>query len=237
MSVYGEVGDFITLAADQLRATSPRFGAGINDANGNELISLTTVVNAANEISVSNNTTSNNPIVATSGSDSNISLTVNCKGTGVITLTSKILFNTGTTATDNLIFVNSTSSGAVNASFGFFVAGVGSQTADDGPYFLARGNTFTNISNQKGTVLFVAGNPNSPGAREGALRFYTGAEVERVRMVNNGDIFQYAKSSAPTDGDMFNSSICFYLDEAGNNLKVRVKYSDGTLKTATIALA
>jgi hypothetical protein len=27
-----------------------------------------------------------------------------------------------------------------------------------------------------------------------------------------------------------------YLDEAGNSLKVRVRYSDGTLKTATIAL-
>ena len=28
-----------------------------------------------------------------------------------------------------------------------------------------------------------------------------------------------------------------YLDEAANRLKVRVKYSNGTVKTATIALA
>jgi len=29
----------------------------------------------------------------------------------------------------------------------------------------------------------------------------------------------------------------FYVDEAANALKVRVKYSDGTLKTATISLS
>lgn len=44
-------------------------------------------------------------------------------------------------------------------------------------------------------------------------------------------------NSAPTDSDLFNGSISLYLDEAGNNLKVRVKYSDGTtLKTGSIAL-
>jgi len=46
-----------------------------------------------------------------------------------------------------------------------------------------------------------------------------------------------APSSAPTDSDLNNNNISFYLDQVGNNLKVRVKYSDGTLKLATIALA
>lgn len=41
-------------------------------------------------------------------------------------------------------------------------------------------------------------------------------------------------SSLPTLAK--NNSISFYLDEAGNNLKVRVKYSTGTLKTGTLAL-
>jgi len=45
-----------------------------------------------------------------------------------------------------------------------------------------------------------------------------------------------APSSAPTDANLNNSNISFWLDETGNNLKVRVKYSSGTLKTATIAL-
>jgi hypothetical protein len=50
-------------------------------------------------------------------------------------------------------------------------------------------------------------------------------------------IFQGAPASAPTDAHLAASTIHFYLDEAGANLKVRVKYADGTtLKTATIAL-
>jgi hypothetical protein len=46
-----------------------------------------------------------------------------------------------------------------------------------------------------------------------------------------------APSSAPTDANLNNSNICFWLDETNNKLKVRLKYSNGTLKTATIDLA
>jgi hypothetical protein len=99
------------------------------------------------------------------------------------------LFNVGSTATDNLIYVNSTSAGAVNASFGFFVAGVGSQQSSDGPYFLARGNTFSNLSNQRGAMLFVAGAPSSPVSNEGTIQLYTG-NPETLRLL------------IPTDGNM-----------------------------------
>lgn len=37
-------------------------------------------------------------------------------------------------------------------------------------------------------------------------------------------------------GILANGQISFYLDELGNTLKVAVKYSDGTVKTGTIAL-
>lgn len=46
--------------------------------------------------------------------------------------------------------------------------------------------------------------------------------------------------SAPastTASILANGTISFYLDEVGNNLKVAVQYSDGTTKTATVALA
>jgi len=50
-------------------------------------------------------------------------------------------------------------------------------------------------------------------------------------------IFQGAPASAPNDANLEASTIHFYLDESGNNLKVRVKYANGaTLKTATVAL-
>jgi hypothetical protein len=41
---------------------------------------------------------------------------------------------------------------------------------------------------------------------------------------------------ASAGATLFNGSISFYLDESGNNLKVEVKYSDGTAKTGTLAL-
>lgn len=44
-----------------------------------------------------------------------------------------------------------------------------------------------------------------------------------------------ANTTDPTT-QLSNSSIKFYLDEAGNNLKVKVKYSNGTVKTGTLAL-
>lgn len=44
-------------------------------------------------------------------------------------------------------------------------------------------------------------------------------------------------ASAPADADVPTGRGIFYLDEAGHNLKVRVRYSDGTtLKTGTLAI-
>ena len=45
-----------------------------------------------------------------------------------------------------------------------------------------------------------------------------------------------AAASAPTDSNLGNSTVTIYLDETGNNLKFRVRKSDGTYKTATLAM-
>lgn len=57
-----------------------------------------------------------------------------------------------------------------------------------------------------------------------------------IRMDDNrtDQIALRAPASAPTTARMNNGSLSFYLDEGGNNLKVTVKYSGGTVKTATI---
>ena len=61
-------------------------------------------------------------------------------------------------------------------------------------------------------------------------------DFANAKLWHYGRIFQNTPASAPTDSDLANGQVSFYLDEAGNNLKVRVKYSSGTLKTATVAL-
>lgn len=44
-----------------------------------------------------------------------------------------------------------------------------------------------------------------------------------------------APSSAPADATLSNNNFTVWIDQAGANLKIKVKYSDGTVKTATIA--
>ena len=53
----------------------------------------------------------------------------------------------------------------------------------------------------------------------------------------DGQVVIKAANSAIDDDTLSNNNISFYLDEGNNQLKVRVKYSDGTLKTGTIALS
>ena len=57
---------------------------GINDENGNEQIVFQTTSSAVNQIDVTNAATSNSPSIQATGGDSNISLKVGPKGTGLI---------------------------------------------------------------------------------------------------------------------------------------------------------
>lgn len=45
-----------------------------------------------------------------------------------------------------------------------------------------------------------------------------------------------APNTAIADADLVDGQISFYLDEGGNTLTVKVKYSTGTVKTGTVAL-
>jgi hypothetical protein len=57
-----------------------------------------------------------------------------------------------------------------------------------------------------------------------------------VKVNDDAEVFIKAQSGAPTDAEIDNNEIVFHLDEGGNTLSVRLKYSDGTLKTGTVAL-
>ncbi|MCZ2109489.1 MAG: hypothetical protein LC118_07970 [Dehalococcoidia bacterium] len=65
-----------------------------------------------------------------------------------------------------------------------------------------------------------------------------GGSANRLRLTAAGNLIIKAPNAAPasTSPPMFNGSIQFWLDEAGNNLKVIARYSGGTVKTATVAL-
>jgi hypothetical protein len=108
---------------------------------------------------------------------------------GMVTTRGGMLFNGGSGNTNNLMYLVSTTSGAVDASMGFFAAGVGSASTNDGAYFLARGNNFTATPNQRGNMYFIAGSTGSPTASEGAINFATGySETTRLHIDFTGNI-------------------------------------------------
>jgi hypothetical protein len=63
--------------------TSPAIGTKISDTNGNELINLTATSSAVNEITLANAATGNAPSITASG-ETNVSLNLVPKGTGVL---------------------------------------------------------------------------------------------------------------------------------------------------------
>lgn len=75
----------------------PIIEQSINDSSGNEMLILSRTGSAVNEITVSNAATSGAPSISATGTDTNINLDVNAKGTGSVEL-SKAAY-TATTVT------------------------------------------------------------------------------------------------------------------------------------------
>ena len=66
--------------------SSPKITTAINDTNGNESIKFTATSSAVNEITIANAATGNAPSITASGSNTNINLLVNPKGSGSVEL-------------------------------------------------------------------------------------------------------------------------------------------------------
>ena len=95
----------------------------------------------------------------------------------------------------------------------------------------AQSTLFASSNNDDGyTVQFVA----FDGTNE--VSIIGNAAANTLALTAGAGIAQSAPAST-TAAILQNGQISFYLDEVGNNLKVAVQYSDGTTKTATVALA
>lgn len=73
----------------------------IQDANGNELIKLTTTASAVNEITVENQATGVSPRVQATGGDTNVGLRLDAKGTAYVGLDDPLVENHGAAFSDN----------------------------------------------------------------------------------------------------------------------------------------
>ena len=81
-----------SVVADLVNDTSPQLG-GMLDINGNaigdgslELLKFVETASAVNELTITNNSTGNNPILSATGGDTNIDLAITPKGSGNIVL-------------------------------------------------------------------------------------------------------------------------------------------------------
>ena len=92
--------------------TSPAIGTSILDTNGNELVLLTATGSAVNEITIANAISTAKPVISATGTDTNIGISIQPKGTGTVTL-DQLTFPTTTGNTDQIL----TSNGAGVLSF------------------------------------------------------------------------------------------------------------------------
>ena len=97
--------DFSDSASDLLSDTTPQLGGQL-DVNGQalgsgtlELLKFVETASAVNELTITNNSTGNNPILSATGDDTNIGIALTPKGTGEIVIGSGNLNYAGTAVT------------------------------------------------------------------------------------------------------------------------------------------
>jgi hypothetical protein len=137
-------------------------------------------------------TSSTNPVGSADTSLSRISAGVVGVGTGTAgSIAGQLQVGLGivlggvpTLADDkNVIYSNSS-----NTTLGFVAGASRVAHGSTGACFVGRGNTYSAIANQRGTMYFIAGTPTSPTTGEGQISFYTGATVHRMTIGKTGNV-------------------------------------------------
>jgi len=144
--------------------TTAKIIGGLNDSNGNELINITGITSAVNEITIANAASGSGPTVSTSGGGTNIPLNLTAKGTGRVII-DKMARSVST------ITANAT----VSASAGYIICNKGSALA----LVLSDGSTAgeTKIFTNKGAGIATVTPANFAQGATFALAQYDGCTV------------------------------------------------------------
>jgi len=97
--------------------TSPKIETAITDTNGNEIIKTPATASAVNEITVTNAATGGTPDISPSGDDTNISMSMQGKGTGKI----EVELPWGSAAITTTSVTSSTPADVTGATFSFTI--------------------------------------------------------------------------------------------------------------------
>jgi hypothetical protein len=173
----------------------------INDANGNEEIKFTANTSAVNEITIANAATGNPPVISSTGTDTNIGLTLTTKGTGKITLNGESkIFGVIENVTISTTFVTAFTYDVLTQAVYFQNVNLGSNFTVN-----LRGNT----SNALNDVLAVGESVTvALITKQAATTYYNTSVLIDGTSTNVTTVWQ--GGSAPTTGNISSTDVYTY---------------------------
>lgn len=153
----------------------PIIQQSINDSNGNILINLTSTASAVNNITITNQSTTNTPSIGASGDSANLNLDITGKGTGSVDIQKIALSSVEMTATGT---VSQTASYIIfNGSLAIAAALGDGTTTGEMKFFTNKGSLAVTVTptNFAGGVSFALGqNEAAQCIWDGSNWFLTG---------------------------------------------------------------
>lgn len=202
------------------------------DSNGNPVLASSATASAVNGLTVTNAAASSAPIIASSGSDTNIGLTLNSKGTGAIAVapgTAAGTITVGGSAQSGTITVGSSS---VAETVGI-AAGAGAPTVQVANTSTAGATvsvaTAATAGSATDTVNIATGNAASTAAKKvnlltgtpntsGNNQFFCGGGATTLASFNAVVTSYQAINYQGTEGGANNALTCNLVDAAGANI-------------------